>query len=262
MLLTMSSMLHSNTRMPTDKSPNPIAQKLRVIMEQKQTNLACAADVTTKKEILELADHVGPYICILKTHIDIINDFDEDLIAQLQQLAHKHNFLICEDRKFADIGSTVEKQYAGGIYHIADWADIVIAHAVLGHDSITALYKAAPHKEHGILLLAQSSALNNLIDRQYTQKVIEIAQQHPDMIIGFIAQEQCTEDPRFIHIAPGVHAHKTADSKGQSYNTVETIIQNGIDIVIVGRGIYEHPDPASAARSYRQTAWQAYCQKQ
>ena len=34
----------------------------------------------------------------------MITDFDADLVDQLQALAKQHDFLIFEDRKFADIG--------------------------------------------------------------------------------------------------------------------------------------------------------------
>lgn len=39
-----------------------------------------------------------------QTHVDIIEDFDHSLIDRLVELSKKHDFLIFEDRKFADIG--------------------------------------------------------------------------------------------------------------------------------------------------------------
>ncbi|KAG1072539.1 hypothetical protein G6F42_025901 [Rhizopus arrhizus] len=88
--------------------PNACARSLFELMERKQSNLSVAVDVTTKKELLSIADAVGPFLPRLKaynkTHIDIVEDFDRDLVDQLEQLAKKHDFLIFEDRKFADIG--------------------------------------------------------------------------------------------------------------------------------------------------------------
>jgi hypothetical protein len=34
-------------------------------------------------QLLRLADTLGPYLCILKTHVDIIEDFDADLVHML-----------------------------------------------------------------------------------------------------------------------------------------------------------------------------------
>lgn len=237
---------------------NPVAKKLYAIMAEKKTNLAVAADVTTKKELLELAEEVGPHICILKTHIDIVKDFDWDLITQLQTCAQKQNFLLCEDRKFADIGNTVVEQYAGGIYRIAEWANIIIAHALFGEAIIPSLQSCIKDKERGLLLVAQASAADNLITPEYTSKVVQMAKNHSDFVIGLIAQEQCTDDARFIYCTPGINGIATQDSQGQRYNSPETAIKKGSDIIIVGRGIYQENDPREVAEEYKHAGWQAY----
>ncbi|KAJ2070536.1 orotidine 5'-phosphate decarboxylase, partial [Coemansia sp. S155-1] len=62
---------------------HPLVKELFATMERKQSNLSLAADVSTKAELLALADTVGPYICVLKTHIDVVSDFDADLVERL-----------------------------------------------------------------------------------------------------------------------------------------------------------------------------------
>ncbi len=53
-------------------------------------------------------------MAVLKTHVDLIHDFGEATVEGLKTLSKKHNFMIFEDRKFVDIGNTVQKQYHGG----------------------------------------------------------------------------------------------------------------------------------------------------
>jgi orotidine 5'-phosphate decarboxylase subfamily 1 len=92
---------------------NELGKQLFLLMEEKKTNLCLSIDLVESSEILELADKLGDYICLLKTHIDIIQDFSVEFVEKLTALAQKKKFYIFEDRKFADIGNTVKLQYKG-----------------------------------------------------------------------------------------------------------------------------------------------------
>ncbi len=238
---------------------NPTAKKLLDLMDDKQTNLSIAADVITKAELLKIANTVGPEICLLKTHIDIVEDFDTDLVIQLQRLAEKHNFLLFEDRKFADIGNTVKHQYQDGIYHIADWADIVNCHTVPGPGIIQGLKEIGLSKGRALLLLAEMTPKGNLAKGAYTEESLKMAQDNKDFVIGFITTRQLIDEPCFINMTPGVQLAVGGDNLGQQYNTPENVIgKQKSDIIIVGRGIYESADMAAEAKKYREAGWLAY----
>ena len=45
-----------------------------------------------------MADTLGPHICLLKTHIDVVRDFTAEVSVKLKVLAQRHSFVIMEDR--------------------------------------------------------------------------------------------------------------------------------------------------------------------
>ncbi len=241
---------------------NPTALKLFQLMLEKESNLCVSLDVTSSAKLLELAALLGPQISILKTHIDILEDFSADFIAELMALAKKHQFLIFEDRKFADIGNTVKLQYEKGIYRIAQWAAITNAHPIPGPGIIKGLKEVGLPLGNGLLLLAQMSSQGSLATGAYTERTIQMALEHQDFVIGFITQTKLTDKPHFINLTPGVQIESQHDALGQQYVTPEkAIIENETDVIIVGRGIYQASDPLQAAKVYRERGWQAYQDK-
>lgn len=240
-------------------SPNPAARRLLALMARKQTNLSFAADLSTKEALLSFADSMGPHICLLKTHIDIITDFDQELVHRLKELAQRHDFLIFEDRKFADIGYTVVQQYVGGIYRIAQWADIINAHTVPGPGIIEGLSPLVQQHHAGILLLAQMSSQGTLAHGDYTDRTVAMAHRYSDTVIGFISRHRLTEQPQFIHMTPGVKLIAGHDPLGQQYMTPEqAIAEHQNDIVIVGRGLITADNPQQVVQEYRERSWVAY----
>lgn len=237
-------------------------KKLLQLMDSKKTNLALSADVTSAAELLQLADQIGPEICLLKTHIDIINDFTQALTQQLSKLAAQHQFMIFEDRKFADIGNTVKQQYAGGVYKIVEWADFTNAHTLPGPGIIEGLAAAGRKHQRGLILLAEMSSSGHLMDKNYMQATLQMAQKYPDFVAGFITQHALSTDDCWINLTPGIKLEPGTDALGQQYNTPESaILENGTDVIIVGRGIITAENPATEARRYRARGWDAYCRR-
>ncbi|KAJ2663732.1 orotidine 5'-phosphate decarboxylase [Coemansia sp. RSA 1200] len=258
----MASFSQQTYAQRAEQHTHPLVKRLFAIMERKKTNLSLAADVSSKAELLDLADKVGPYICILKTHVDIIADFDAHLAESLAALAEKHDFLIFEDRKFADIGNTVKLQYGGGIYRIADWAHITNCHTVPGEGIIQGLAEVGESGGRGLLLLAEMSSKGMLATGAYTEKTVEMAVRN-SFVIGFIGSRRFTEDRDLLTMTPGVGLHASGDALGQQYRTPDAIVTaNGSDVIIVGRAIYgPDKDPVAEALRYQEAGWNAYLKR-
>ncbi|HIB8181960.1 TPA: orotidine-5'-phosphate decarboxylase [Elizabethkingia anophelis] len=230
---------------------HPVATKLLETALQKRSNLIASADVITTQELLDFAEVVGPHIAALKTHIDIISDFDYDkTIIPLIDIASKHNFLLMEDRKFGDIGNTQELQFSHGVYKIANWADMVTAHAIGGSKALEGFHNV------GIITILGMSSQGTLTDAHYREEAMKIIINEPN-VMGCVAQNQIQDD--LLLFTPGVNISAEGDSKGQQYNTPEHVFKNlHTDFIIVGRGIYKADDIEQAALTYKTRGWQAY----
>ncbi len=228
-----------------------VAQKLLEIALEKRSNLIVSADVTSTPELLALAEKVGPHIVALKTHMDILMDFDADkTILPLKDLATKYNFLLMEDRKFADIGNTQELQFSYGIYKISNWADFVTAQVIAGYESLDCF------RNVGVVAIIGMSSKGTLTTADYREEATNIALSHPN-VFGGVSQYKIPNE--LLLFTPGINLAETGDGKGQQYNTPEhAFSQLESDFIIVGRGIYKADDAEKAALNYRIAGWNAY----
>ena len=161
---------------------------------------------------------VGPHVCAIKVHGDIYDKIDVDKINELK---HKYNFLVIEDRKFSDIAYICLKQ----LKICQRYADIVTVHGICGELMVQEL-----GKHIGILLVHSMSVQNNLIDYTYMNKVLDMK---CDNLVGFVSQQKI---PNYLTFTPGINTVYGTDHQGQSYRTISNC---DADIFIIGRGIYE-----------------------
>lgn len=238
---------------------NSLTKKLIDKIIKKQSNLVLSLDVTDRNQFFSILDKVGSEIVMLKSHIDFIEDYSSDFISKLRDYSEKYDFLLFEDRKFADIGSTVRKQYRAGIYHISDWSDFVTVHPLPGEAILEGLFGGLENKSS--FLIAAMSAKGNLISDNYTRRAIEIGINNESVVSGFIGFGKDEDEIKklknkipdnFLLLMPGVNLSQQNDNLGQTYLTVEKAIKGGADCIIVGRGIYENSDPEKMAKLYRE----------
>ena len=162
---------------------NPLAHRYMETAARKQSLVCLAADLRSVGELVDLVEEVGPHIAALKTHVDMVDDFSRESWQGLVDSAKKHDLLLFEDRKFADIGKVSQNQMAG-VHDIRSWADIVTAHRISGPDIVDGIAAGWADVERigGVLLLAQMSSSGNLLTAHYTDEVIATGGGSPNVI--------------------------------------------------------------------------------
>ena len=112
---------------------NNLGKEILNLIIVKETNLCLSLDITDKEKFLNILEETAEYICILKTHINTLNDFDYHFIEAILDLQKKYKFFIMEDGKFSDIGNTFRNQLTSGIFKINNWANCIIVMELLVH---------------------------------------------------------------------------------------------------------------------------------
>ncbi|CAB3398892.1 unnamed protein product [Caenorhabditis bovis] len=245
-----------------DLCSSALNKRLIGMMRKKLSNLCLAVDYTTSDEILQMAERAGPFVVAIKIHADAIIDFSESFVEKLTKLSKDLEFLVLEDRKFADTANTTKLQLLG-LQKIATWADLVTVHAVQGDESIAPLFRQfvenAEYRLKGVLLIAQLSCKGALTGISgYTEEAVRIAEENRDTVAGFIAQTRISAFSDLLNWTPGVNLDAATDKAGQQWRGIDEAVEiQQNDIIIVGRGVTAAQEPVQQLKRYRKLAWES-----
>lgn len=202
---------------------------------EKKTRIILALDVTTKDDALRIVREVKDYVDAIKVNWPLVLGAGPEIITELSKIKQ----VIC-DFKISDIPNTnrliVEQAMARG-------ASAVICHGFAGDDSVKACVDAAKGQ---VFVLAEMSHPGG---KQFTAPVADRLAALAKTVgaRGIVAPATRPERISALRkivgdleiITPGVGAQggKASDA-----------LKAGADFVIIGRAIYDAPDPRAAAR--------------
>lgn len=203
---------------------------------QKKNRIILALDVTSRADAVRVVEAVKDYVDAVKIGWPLILAVGPDIISEIA----KNKDVIC-DLKIADIPNTnrliVEQAMKRG-------ASAVIAHGFTGDDSVKACIDAA--KGQVFVLTEMSHPGAKQFTAPVADKLAELAKSvgARGIVAPATRPERIAELRKIIGdleiISPGVGAQggKASDA-----------LKAGADYIIVGRAIYEAPDPEAAAKA-------------
>lgn len=239
---------NKNIKFPT-KHDHPKGQRLLDISWKKKSNIIASVDLTKSEEVLNLLNIIGDQISAVKLHIDIIEDFTWEFIDKLKILSDEKEFMIIEDRKFADIGNTQILQLSKGIYRISEWADFITIHLIGGESSFKAISEWESDKKPGLIPIIEMSSEGSLTDLHYQNLCKTFLNKYSD-IVGLVCQKFEVEKG-LLKFTPGINLKDIGDNRGQQYNTPKFAIEKlDSNFLIIGRGLYQSPNPQVELDNY------------
>jgi uridine monophosphate synthetase len=202
---------------------------------KKQSNIFIALDRRyTLAELLNLVETLGDNVFGFKVHNEILGlTYTENYSFYLA--CKEKNIMVWEDRKFNDIGNTIQKQLE---YYetIRDFVSIV---PTSGMESIVNLETSLK-----FLVLCEMSSSNNLFTPVVKNGILDIVFTNPDKFAGIICQDLelisfCKyQYMNLLTIMPGINLSSSGDNRGQQYRDPRTFSKGETpDLYVVGRGI-------------------------
>lgn len=228
---------------------NKFGIKLFNIINCKKSVLCLSLDVNTWEEGTKILNECGQYICLVKLHVALFDDWNNESHLQLLELSSKYNFLIMQDSKLIDVPKISLKQILSSQYNISKWADCITVSNINYIDIKNHFTEKNIMSRYNIPIELIDVVEMNTKTEFFTNEYIKntkknIYTQHISSIVSQKSFKDCGYTIRF---SPGtVYNENDLDSiKNENirsrYRSIETAIKKEFNhIVIIGSNILNY----------------------
>ncbi len=198
------------------------------------SKLVVALDLTDVNKLLEIAGNIAGEVYAIKINWPTIMIQGAGIIRDLSKLGK----VIC-DLKIADIPNT-NSMIVENVVKMGAWG--VISHSFTGEDSLRAVVKSAGNAMVFSVVSMSHPGSSDFINR-HTDELIEVSRRAG--VYGLIGPGNNTSELSRIRRLAGSLVLMTPGVGAQGGKASDAI-RSGSDLVIVGRAVYNSPDPAEA----------------
>lgn len=228
---------------------NPLERLLMSLVVTKESALCLSLDVNKWEDGKKILDLCGQNIVMVKVHCDLFTDITNiDLfIKEIRVLARKHNFLIMEDIKLADVDKISYRKIKNSFFKYHKWANYLTIHGLTSK----AVLEYCSNKENNndeetntnhyanLSLVTDMNQKGGFINEDYRVLCRQLMKEDESM--GCVISQDGRHIVNKVKLTPGVAID--GQTSQRAYRDIETAIEKEDNhIVIVGNAILKDYD--------------------
>jgi uridine monophosphate synthetase len=207
---------------------------------------------------------------MVKLHLDLLLDWNNEATQQILDMSKKHNFMILEDAKLDDVPQILEKKVYEGHHKFGNWVDAVTMNTLNFLDNSNAIFRSSKKNRHeGVykdlycIPVGQYNILNSLVDKNYVSNFKNKLLEEKDdrfKTRTIIQQNLYKTSNEFLRMTPGVVEAEEDfifnDDKLRYRSIESAMVRDRNHVVIIGGNIITNENPESKCKSCSEKSWE------